>query len=100
MGKQYHVKCYALDSYGQGLVKFNGSIFAIPRLLPDEKATIELVYTKGGTFAKLVQIDKPSKSCMNFTAIKRGIFHAEYRDYPSKNNLWMGNTGNIIQENF
>lgn len=65
MGKQYHVKCYALDSYGQGLVKFNGSTFAIPRLLPDEKATIELVYTKGGTFAKLVQIDKPSPLRIN-----------------------------------
>lgn len=60
MGKQYRVKCYDMDSSGHGLVKFNGSIFAVSRLLPGEKAVIELVYTKGGTFAKLIKIEEPS----------------------------------------
>lgn len=61
MSKQYRVKCFDMDSSGCGLVRFNGSIFHIPNLLPKEMAKIELVHTKTGTFAKLVEIEEPAK---------------------------------------
>ena len=60
MGKSYRVKCTHLDENGRGVVKFNGSEFSVAGVLPGEKVFIELVYTKGGTFAKLVKIDEPS----------------------------------------
>lgn len=60
MGKSYRVKCTRFDEAGRGIVKFNGTEFAVSGVLPGEKVFIELVYTKGGTFAKLVKIDEPS----------------------------------------
>ena len=46
MSKIYGVGCHELDTDGNGIVEFNGSKFKVPYLLDNEKAKIELVFTK------------------------------------------------------
>jgi 23S rRNA (uracil1939-C5)-methyltransferase len=61
MSKQYTVRCKELLPSGNGLVIFNNSKFEVAGVLPGEKCTIELVYKKEGTGARLVEILEPSK---------------------------------------
>ncbi len=61
MAKQYTVRCKELLPSGDGLVIFNNSKFEVSGVLPGEKCTIELVYKKEGTGARLVEILEPSK---------------------------------------
>ncbi len=61
MAKQYTVRCKELLPSGNGLVTFNNSNFEVTGVLPGEKCTIELVYKKEGTGAKLVEVLEPSK---------------------------------------
>jgi hypothetical protein len=46
MSKIYGVGFHELDTDGNGIVEFNGSKFKVPYLLDNEKAKIELVFTK------------------------------------------------------
>lgn len=71
MAKSYIVRGKELDAQGRCRVVFNGTTFAIPNLLPGEKAEIALVYGKHETTARLVKLLEPSKeriepACPNF----------------------------------
>ena len=64
MSKQYTVRCKELMPSGNGLVTFNNSVFEVPGVLPKEKCTIELVYKKNETGARVVEILEPSPDRM------------------------------------